>query len=73
LRDWTAAEKCKGIEVPTLVINGVDEGACDESIKPFLEGIKDVKWVKLLKSSHAPMYDEKELYFKTIGDWLLEK
>ncbi len=73
MRNWTAAEKCKGIEVPTLVINGVDEGASDESIKPFLDGIRGVKWVKFEKSSHAPMYEEKELYFKTIGEWLLEK
>jgi pimeloyl-ACP methyl ester carboxylesterase len=73
LRNWTAAEKCKGIEVPTLVINGVNEGACDESIQPFLDGIKDVKWVKFEKSTHMPLYEEKELYFKTVGEWLLEK
>ncbi len=73
LRDWTAVEKCKGIEVPTLVINGVDEGASDESIKPFLDEIKDVKWIKFKNSSHMQLYDEKELYLKTIGEWLLEK
>lgn len=73
LRDWTAAAKCKGIEVPTLVINGVNEGACDESIQPFLHGIKDVKWIKFEKSTHMPLYEEKELYLKTVGEWLLEK
>ena len=73
LRDWTAAEKCKRMEVPTLVINGVNEGADDEAIKPFLDGIKDVKWVKFQKSTHMPMYEEPSLFLKTVGEWLLEK
>jgi pimeloyl-ACP methyl ester carboxylesterase len=73
LRDWTAAEKCKEIEVPTLVINGVNEGASDEAIKPFLNGIKRVKWVKFEKSTHMPLYEEKELCLKTVGEWLMEK
>jgi pimeloyl-ACP methyl ester carboxylesterase len=73
LRGWTAAEKCKGINVPTLVINGVNEGASDEAIKPFLDGIKGVKWIKFENSTHMPLYDEKELYLKKVGKWLLEK
>lgn len=73
MRDWTAAEKCKGIEVPTLVINGVNEGASDEAIKPFLDGIKGAKWIKFHESTHCPLYDEKDLYLKTVGEWLLKK
>jgi len=73
LRNWSAVEAAKLISVPTLVINGVDEGASDEAIRPFLEEIKNVKYVKFEKSSHMPCYEEKDKYFNVVGDWLLEK
>jgi L-proline amide hydrolase len=70
-RNWSAVEAAKNINVPTLVINGQDELATDEGIKPYLEGIKDVKWVKLGKSSHMAMYEEPERYFEVISEFLL--
>lgn len=73
MRDWSAAEASKKISVPTLVINGTNEGADDASIKPFLDNIKGVKYVKFHKSSHMGLYEEKDLYLKVIGEWLLEK
>ncbi|KAF4618000.1 hypothetical protein G7Y89_g15005 [Cudoniella acicularis] len=71
--NWSAIEAVKNINVPMLVINGVNECATDKAIKPFLDGIKDVKWVKLQNSTHAPMYEEKEKYFEVIAEFLLGK
>jgi pimeloyl-ACP methyl ester carboxylesterase len=52
------------------VINGTDEGATDEGVQPFVKGIKGVKWVKLEKSSHMPMYEEPERYFDVLREFL---
>lgn len=59
--------------MPTLVINGVDEGADDIAIKPFLDNIPDVKWVKFEKSTHCPHFEEREKYIKVVGEWLIGK
>lgn len=71
-RDWSAAEAAKEISVPTLVINGTNEGASDASIKPFLDSIKDVEYVKFSQSTHMPMYEERDKYLKVVGEWLLK-
>ncbi|KAG0651859.1 L-amino acid amidase [Hyphodiscus hymeniophilus] len=68
--NWSAAEAVDKITVPTLVINGKDEGASDESIRPFVEGIKGAKWVKFEKSAHMPVYEERERYFDVLNDFL---
>jgi len=64
-----AAESCKGINFPTLVINGVNEGVSGEAIKPFVDVIKGVKLVKLQNSTHMPVVEEKENYLKILGVW----
>ncbi|KAL2063351.1 hypothetical protein VTL71DRAFT_5156 [Oculimacula yallundae] len=71
LKNWSAAEAARGIEVPTLVINGVNEGTSDESIKPFVDGIKNVQWVKLQNSTHCPQYEEKDNYLTVVSGFLL--
>ncbi len=49
----------------------MNECATDEAIKPFLDGIKDVRWVKMFKSTHAPMFEEQEKYFEFIATFLM--
>ena len=56
---------------PTLVINGVEEGASDKAVEPFVEKIKDVKWVKLENSTHMPIYEEPERYLEVLKGFLL--
>lgn len=73
MKNWTAVEAAKGIAVPTLVINGVNEGASDAAVKPFVDGIKNVKWVKLENSTHCPIFEEKENYLKVVSEFLLSK
>jgi len=70
LKQWSAAENCSKINVPTLVINAVEEGATDEAVVPFVKIIPDMKWVKMKKTSHMPMYEEKENYLEVLVEFL---
>lgn len=62
LATWDISNELHAIvDVPTLLINGVDEGASDESIRVFQRRIPgDVKWVKFQGSSHCPHVEEEE-------------
>ncbi len=71
-RNWSAVESAKKISVPTLVINGTAEGATDEAVRPFVEGIKGSKWVKFKNSTHMPMYEERKRYFDVLKGFLLD-
>jgi len=70
LRDWTVVDDLHKIMVPTLVINGVNEGARDEAIQAFLREINGVKWEKFHKSTHCPYYEEREKFMKVVNDFL---
>lgn len=63
----------KNINVPTLVINGVNEVANDEAIKPFLELIPNVRWIKMMDSTHTPQWEERANYIRIVGEWLTSK
>lgn len=62
--------KAKMINVPTLVLNGINEYASGEAVKPFLEEIPDVRLVTLDGTSHSPHLERKEEYMKTVGEFL---
>ncbi|KAF9225061.1 proline-specific peptidase [Gyrodon lividus] len=70
LKTWSVIDRLHTITCPTLVANGAEEGAQDFVVAPFIERIPKVKWVKFAKS-HAPFWEDKEYYFKTVGDFLL--
>ncbi|KAL5492915.1 hypothetical protein ACEPAI_4363 [Sanghuangporus weigelae] len=70
LRNWTVIDKLGSITVETLIMNGVDDEAQDESMQPFFDKIPKVKWVRFEKSSHMPFYEEKERYFEVLGSFL---
>jgi L-proline amide hydrolase len=71
-RDWSAVGAVKKIEAETLVINGEEEGASDEAVRPFVEGIKRAEWVKLKGTRHMPMYEDPESYWHVAGSFLLK-
>lgn len=58
------------IEVPTLVINGIDEYASGDAVKPFLDEIRDVRLVTIPGTTHSPHIEKKEEYMKTVGEFL---
>jgi pimeloyl-ACP methyl ester carboxylesterase len=49
-----------GIVVPTLLINGRFDTVQDASLQPYFQRIPTVKWVTFEKSSHTPMWEERE-------------
>jgi hypothetical protein len=40
---WTMEGKANMIQVPTLVINGIEEFASGDAVKPFLDEIPNVR------------------------------
>jgi pimeloyl-ACP methyl ester carboxylesterase len=68
---WDTSEEVKNINVPTLVINGVEEMASGDAVKPFLDSIPDVRLVTFEKSTHCPHLEEREEYMKVVGAFLL--
>jgi pimeloyl-ACP methyl ester carboxylesterase len=60
----------KDIDVPVLLINGVDEGADDVSMEAMRVGIRDVQWIKFSKSTHMPRWEEREKFMTTVFDFL---
>ncbi|KAN0090392.1 hydrolases or acyltransferase [Hyaloscypha variabilis] len=67
---WTIEGKAKTIEVPTLVINGIDEYASGDAVKPFLDEIPDVRLVTIEGTTHSPHFEKKEEYMKVVGEFL---
>jgi hypothetical protein len=65
LEHWDATEAAKKINVPALVTNETNEGATDAAIKPYLDHIKDLKWVKFHNSTHMQLFEERR------GIWML--
>lgn len=70
IKEWDITGRVGDIRVPTLVINGRADISMDFVVKPLAEGIKDAKWVTFEKSSHAPMWEEREKYMQVVEDFL---
>ncbi|KAG0646179.1 L-amino acid amidase [Hyphodiscus hymeniophilus] len=68
--EWTMVGKAAMIEVPTLLINGIDEFASGDAMKPFLDEIPDVRLITMEGTSHSPHVEKKEEYMKIVGDFL---
>lgn len=67
---WTIVGRAKHITVPTLVINGCNEFASGDAIKPFLDEIPDVRLVTIEGTTHSPHFERKEEYMKIVADFL---
>lgn len=62
--------RAKNITVPTLVINGIDEFAAGDAVKPFLDEIQDVMLVTLEGTTHTPHIEKKDEYMKVVAEFL---
>jgi len=69
--NWTIIDRLHLIKSPTLVINGRFDVAQDFVIQPFVEDIQGATWVKFQNSSHTPFWEERESYFKVVGEFLV--
>lgn len=68
--NWTMEGQAKMIAVSTLVINGVDEFASGDAVKPFVDEILDVRLVTMEGTTHSPHFEKKEEYMKIVGEFL---
>ena len=62
--------RSNGVQVPTLLIDGIREYASAGAVKPFLEEISDVSLATLEGTSHSPHFENKGAYFKMVRDFL---
>jgi L-proline amide hydrolase len=62
--------KAKRINVPTLVIVGVNELASGEGARPFIDEIPDVELVILEGTTHSPHAEDPERYFEALREFL---
>lgn len=58
------------IQCPTLVTHGAQDEAGYAAIRPFLDNIPNVQRVVFEKSSHVPMFEERERYVEVMGSFL---
>jgi len=73
LKTWSVLDKLHTIRQPTLIANGVFDEAQDICMSPFFENIEKVKWIQFAKSSHTAWFEERERYFKVVGEFLRGK
>jgi pimeloyl-ACP methyl ester carboxylesterase len=67
---WSMVGRSNGVQVPTLLINGIEEYASADAVKPFLEEISAVSLVTLEGTSHSPYFENKGAHFKAVRDFL---
>ncbi|KAG7440176.1 proline iminopeptidase [Guyanagaster necrorhizus] len=70
LRTWSIVDRLDRVRVPTFVINGRADIAQDFVVEPLFRGIRQVKWVTMEKSSHTPMWEERERYMDLVNGFL---
>ena len=72
LRDWSVVDQVSQIAVPTLVVTGAHDEATPATVRPFVDGIPDVRWEVFADSSHMPHVEEEERYLQVVGAFLDE-
>jgi L-proline amide hydrolase len=70
LRTWSVVDRVSSIVAPTLVVTGAHDEATPATVRPFVEGIPDVRWEVFADSSHMPHVEEEERYLSVVGTFL---
>ena len=70
LRTWDIQPIIHTITQPTLIVNGRYDMAQDNTVAPFFHKIAKSKWVKFSESSHMPYWEEKDYYYREVGEFL---
>jgi pimeloyl-ACP methyl ester carboxylesterase len=68
---WTMAGRAKNISVPTLLINGINEVASGDAVKPFVDEIPNLKHITLDGTTHSPHVERTDDYMRIVGDFLI--
>ncbi|KAG7097757.1 hypothetical protein E1B28_005078 [Marasmius oreades] len=70
LTGWSIIDRLSQITVPTLVLNGAADISQDFVNQPYLDRIPRVTHYKFEKSSHTPMWEERDEYMQVVGRFL---
>ncbi|KAG7453162.1 proline-specific peptidase [Guyanagaster necrorhizus] len=70
LKDWSVIDVLHNVACPTLLISAPEDDMWEPAVRPFFLNIPKCKWVELQNSTHVPMYEEPDNYFKILIDFL---
>jgi pimeloyl-ACP methyl ester carboxylesterase len=70
LKDWTIEDEIHKINVPTLLMNGRDDSAQDNTLAAFFQHIPRVRWIQFTHSSHFAHMEERERAMQAVSDFL---
>jgi L-proline amide hydrolase len=70
LRGWSIVDRVGAIDVPTLLVSGRYDEATTETVRPFYEGIPDVRWSVFAESSHMPHVEEADRFHTVVNGFL---
>lgn len=70
LAEWTCAPALDKITVPVLLVSGKWDAERPFTIAPFFRLLSKVKWIELQNSSHTPHFEEREVFFQILDDFL---
>jgi len=67
---WNIIDDLYKINVPTLLLNGRADMAQDFVIQSFFDRVPKIKWLTFEKSSHVPMWEEREKFMEVVERFL---
>ena len=70
LAGWTIIDDLHKINVPTLLLNGRADMAQDFVVQPFFDRVPKIKWLTFEKSSHVPMWEERDKFMEVVEHFL---
>lgn len=70
MRTWSIIDRLPAIAVPTLVVNGAHDEATDDTVRPFVDHIPEVRWIRFPDSSHLPHVEERAAFMTAVADFL---
>ena len=71
LKDWSVEDRLSDIDVPVLLISGRHDEATPATVRPYHEGVRDVRWEIFEESSHVPHIEEPERFLRVMRDFLM--
>lgn len=72
LRTWSVIDTLHKIKAPTLLISGKYDEAAPSTVRPFADGIPDVRWHIFEHSSHVPHIEERHAYMELVQRFIDE-
>ncbi|KAK0229135.1 hypothetical protein EDD85DRAFT_957543 [Armillaria nabsnona] len=67
-KDWSVIDVLHNVICPTLLISAPQDEMWEPAVRPF--SLNMCKWVELQNSSHVPMCEEPDNYFKILVNFL---